>query len=299
MYAVFGLALALLVLYIALRKPDRMQYTLPEITPLSSSAITAITVQQGAAEAVRLSKQGENWVVGPRGFRADPAAVSAMVSALSDFRLSDLVSTTQSYERYELDVNKAISVIARDDEKVVRAFSLGKRAPSLNHTYVLMDGDVNVYHAAADLRRIFDKDIAALRDRKVFTINKDEVVRVGLKRGEWSLQVFKPTTTVSTEGQTASAEKWQTSDGGTWDAAEVDSLVSGIANLSCTSFSEGSLTDLGKPELIIEVETAEAQTLSLYEKTADGYLATSSQNPYLFFISEQVGDVLFAAVSGI
>lgn len=75
--------------------------------------------------------------------------------------------------------------------------------------------------------------------------------------------------------------------------------MSGIANLSCTSFSEGSLTDLGKPELIIEVETAEAQTLSLYEKTADGYLATSSQNPYLFFISEQVGDVLFEAVGGI
>jgi hypothetical protein len=145
---------------------------------------------------------------------------------------------------------------------------------------------------------VFDKDVDSLRDKKVLVFDSDSVVRIGVVLPETSYQVFKPTTQVDAESESASDPPWSTSEGEEWTAEKVDEFLGRIDDVSCTAFSESLISELSEPLVRIEVQTQEEEFLSLYEETSNGYLAASSQSPYAFFVSEWLGERLLEAVGG-
>lgn len=288
-YGVFAVVLIALVLYIVLRRSDRMQYDVPTVDSVEASSILAITIEE-ANSTIEMSRDGDEWYILPDRFKVDPGMASDMIDSIAEFELTDLVSTSKSYERYELDDAKAMKIVASGSNTDLLEFYLGKRAPSYNHSYVRLPGDDNVYHAATDLRRVFDKDIGTLRDKNVLAFTRGDVVRIGVTTPERELQLSKSTSQVSTENQAGSALEWTASDGSEWAPEKIDELLDRIDDLRCTSFVEDTQANLGDPILVLQIQTQQQNTLSLFEKQDDSYPATSSQTPFAFYVSEFVGD---------
>jgi hypothetical protein len=289
-YGIFTVILITLVLYIVLRKSDRMQYGLPEVPAVEAELIDYIAVERGSGDKIELSREGGSWEIGPDAFKADQEAVEGMVEALADFRISDLVSTSEYYDRYELDQANALRITARGGNATLRSFLMGKRAPSYNHTYVRLDDDVNVYHAASDLTRIFDKERNELREKQVLSFMKDDVIRVVVTLPDRNFQLFKSSPEVGGSDQTAASASWKSSDEEEWEAQKVTEFLDRIDDLSCTSFLDGAATDLGTPKLTLQIHTLDQHTLYLFDKDDTGYRARSSQTPYPFYVSTWIGD---------
>lgn len=297
MYGSFVLVILALVLYIVLRRSDRMQYGLPEMERVSGGSITSILLEDRDSGTIEMSKAGDSWYILPNRYRVDPSMAGDMVEALEDFRLTDLVSTSRSYERYELDDERGLRVVAGDGDTAAIEFILGKRAPSFNHTYVRLPDDGNVYHAAADLRRVFDRDVDALRDKNVLTFQKEDVVRLSVTLPEREFLLTKSSSQVSTESQSAQGPEWSASDGSQWSAEKVDELLDRIDDLRCSSFIDAG-EELGEPLVVLQISTQNEHMLYLFEKDEGGYPARSTQTGFPFYLSEFLGDSILETLTG-
>ena len=286
-YSVMAAVVITLVLYIVLRKDDRVQYELPEIKAVDSADISSIIVE--GAETTELLRQGEVWIISPEGYTAKQSDIDAMLEALSNFAITDLVSTAGFYERYELDEGRKLHITAKDAGNVVRSFDMGKRAPSYNHTYVRLDADENVYHAASDLRRVFDKEKDDLREKTVMSFDANTIVNISATLPDKQLRISKPTQGVQASSEEAEVP-WQTSDGGTWEAEAVNDLLDRLDDLTCAKFISSETPELGDPALTLELLGSERHTITLYRKDDEGYPAKSSFTPYPFYISGWQGD---------
>lgn len=290
-YGVFAVVLVSLILYIVLRRSDRMQYGLPDIEEVAVTDITVVTIGDETGPVVELRRTDDEWQIQPEGYRADPEAVDDMLEALSDLKVTDLVSTSKSYQRYELDDPQKLTLSAGNEDSTLRVFDLGKRAPSYNHTYIKLEKDPNIYHAAGDLRRVFDKEKESLRDKKVLTFQKDDVIKIGVTLPEREFQLFKSSPEVSTDTQgSTAAVVWKTTEDTEWSEEQVDELLDRLDDLSCTEFVADTAADLGAPQLILRISTQDQHDFSLYDKDDTGYRAKSSQTPYPFYISGWQGD---------
>ena len=293
-YSVMTVIVTALVLYIALRREDRVRYVLPEMSQVDASDISAIKIE--GPVVIELLKQGDMWIISPEGFAASQSEIDSMLEALSDFTITDLVSTAEFYDRYELDDERKLHITAKDSGNVVRSFDLGKRAPSYNHTYVRLDSDSKVYHAAADLRRIFDKDKEDLRDKKVLSFDRSTIVKIGVSLLGRNFGIQKSTQQVQASSEEEEI-RWESSDGSDWDSEVIDDLLDRLDDLSSTSFVEGEDEQLGEPQLTLELLGQEKYTFTLFQKDDAGYMARSSYTPYAFYISSWQGDSILEPFS--
>jgi hypothetical protein len=124
-YVVLGALIVGLVLFMALRSGDRVQYRMPQIAAVEGEAINRITIEGGEG-TVELEKRENAWRIQPQGWPADTAQVSQMVNAIADFSLTALVSEAGNYARYELDEGGRLRIRAFGGEGVLREFDLGK-----------------------------------------------------------------------------------------------------------------------------------------------------------------------------
>ncbi|MBT3276033.1 MAG: DUF4340 domain-containing protein [Spirochaetales bacterium] len=294
MYGVFAAVAVALVLYIVLRRPDRMQYGLPEITQVAAESIDFIRIQGADEASFELIRTGESWKIQPGDFRPDPDAVKDMIESLVDLKLTDLVSTSSSYVRYELDEVGRIRINASSTGETVREFDLGKRAPSYNHTYLKLGSDPNIYQAATDMRRIYDRTVQDIRDKNVLSFIKEEVVKLGVTLKDRDFRLFKAASTVGSSGaasdSAAPAVVWNSSDESLWPAEKVDELLDRLDDLTCTEFLIDKDIDLGPALLVLDIQDQEDNSFSLFGKDETGYKARSSQTPYAFYISIWQGD---------
>jgi len=299
MYACFAAVLAALVLSIVFRSKDRIQYGLPAVPKVSAEEIDAITVKGGESGEIKLQRKDASWVIEPEGYRADADAVDDMLDSFADFTVTDLVSTSGHFETYDLDDRNKLTVTASGGGKELFSFDLGKRAPSYNHTYVSL-GDGQVYNAASDLRRIFEKDAETLRSRRVLSFAGKEIVRIHavLPGGELILAKANPAVG-DTAGSAAQAGTWQTPDGAIWDTEIVDELLDRLDDLECSSFADRDSAKAGEPLLSLKLQGLTGYELDLLEREDAGYRARSSQADSEFYISSWQGDNILETFAGV
>jgi hypothetical protein len=142
-YIVLGIIFVGLSLYIALRQRDRMQYTIPSLEPLRIREIERLEIEQSGG-TITMERSGETWQILPEGYRADQAAIGEMLGFIAGLQLSDLASVTGNYNRYDLDDQSRVRVTAYKGGEVLRRFDQGKGSPSLNHTFIRINGDDRV-----------------------------------------------------------------------------------------------------------------------------------------------------------
>ncbi len=296
MYASFAVVLAALVLYLVLRSPNRIQYGLPELPAVSADEIDTVTVSSEANGELKLQRENSSWVIMPEGYKADATAVNQMLNAITDLKLTDLVSTSGHFDRYELNDENKLIVTASGGGKQLISFDLGKRAPSYNHTYISV-GDGQVYQAATDLRRVFDKNAESIRNRLVLSFSKDEIVRIDavLPGAEYTLTKTSPD--VSAGNTAASAVTWQTPDGNIWETEIVNDFLDRLDNLTCTSYADTPAADDVEPLITLKLKGMSEYDFKLLAKEENNYLASSSQTAYEFYISTYQGDNILETFS--
>jgi hypothetical protein len=313
-YILLTLAVLVLVLYLTLRSANHDETDLPQPAKIENAKITRLIVTDKANPPLELVKKDEKWFIESKGYPADAAKVKNMVNAAAELTLTALVSESGNYDRYDLTAQQKINVQVFGDGNRLRAFDIGKSAPTQQHTFVLLDGDPKIYHARGQLRTTFDQSIEALRDKTVFDVDKATITALSIQKEGKSFSASKVEVPQEAAKETPPADanataettpekaasptpaappppQWQTADGQTVDTAEIERVLGGLARLQCDSY----LDDPAKAKLttatctIVFKTTQTEFTLSLFPKEsekADKIPALASTTPYAFVLNE-------------
>lgn len=296
-------------LYLAFHKTDRTQYELPDISKIVIDDITRMEIT-ARGNSIALSKKGIEWSIAPQGYPADGAKIKGMLFEIEEIIITDLVSESKAYERYQLDDEKKITVKAWTKDKLQREFDIGKEAATFQHTFIRLPGNPNVYHARGDFRRKFDRSADELRDREVLAFDPDTVNSIRVTTGPDTLEITRRETPPKDDGKTEKEGErpsgppktvWLAADGQEVDGSTLDSLLSSINNLMCEKYLENRQKDEFKSPLFeISLEGEQVYTLSIFKKAAEKdeeLPATSSFNAYPFTLSSDKLDRLKKTVA--
>jgi hypothetical protein len=283
--------------YLIFHKDDRIQYKLPIIPQIEIDAITNLRISAGG-KTINLEKKEKEWLITPKNYPADGAKIKSMLFQIEDIEITDLVSESKAYDRYQLDAENKISVKAWAGDKLLREFDVGKEAATFQHTFFRLPESSYVYHARGDFRRKFGLSAAELRDQEVLAFDPDTLKRIQVSIGSDTLEMTKKVTQTEEklgpgkEGDTpvgGTETVWLSSEGQKVDSNTLDSFLSSINNLMCEKYLEGrQKNEFKNPSFKISLEGKQAYTLSIFQKTTDkkkGIPAISSLNAYPFTLS--------------
>lgn len=302
-YALLGIVILALTLYLCFNQEDRIHYDLPQPSQLDPDTITRIEITKGG-QTLTLTRQDDQWRLTPGDYPADTAQVERMLKSVAELTVTALVSETQSYARYDLDADRKIEVRAFKGDKNVRQFAIGKAAGTFRHTHVLVGEDKNVYHAAGSFRWEFDKPVDDLRDKTVLNFDRAAITTIALEADGKPLVVKKQAAASEedteakpsedpppVEEQTAPpAARWVTAEGETVDPAAVEQFLSALAPLKCNAFLDADQkAGLADPQYRLQLGGTETKTLEVYTPLSDtetDFVGTSSDSPYPFKLTE-------------
>jgi hypothetical protein len=299
-YAILMVIAAALIAYLSLHQKDKTHYQLPEAPPLETGEITRIDIASPSGKK-SLKRKDDRWYVEPEGYLVDNEKATDMLEVIGKLTITDLVSSSANYTRYELDEAQKISVSAWEGSTAVRTLEIGKAAPTFQHTYLRFGDDENVYQARGHFRLKFDQSAEELRDKRVLTFNADDIQSIDLAMEGASLGLTKDTQRPPAAAETAKEtptqanqdqEKalWRSDTGIDIDQNTVKTLLSDLSALECTQFiNDGGPDGLTPPTLQITLTGKEEHTLAMFTPEEDDTAkvpARSSLKDTPFFLSE-------------
>ncbi len=303
-YFILAGIIILLSLYLVFYESDKTNYELPEIPDIEKKSISKIEVAK-AGSTIVLDKKDDDWTIAPKGYPADSKKIDNMLDILDKLAVTDMISDKKSYERYDLNDDKKVSVNAFDGDTLKLAFDIGKTAPSHRHTFVKLKDDPRVYYANENFRAKFDETIDKLRDKGVLSFSKNDIQALSITKAKKEMAFQRNSIPVeiktNPEKEGEETEKapetklvWQDKDGNEIDESKINRLMSSLSNLKCKEYMEDNKKDaLKDPIYSITLKGAEEHTLYVYAKEgedAEDYPAVSSQNNYAFLLTGSSAD---------
>lgn len=307
---ILAVIIAVLLVYLALKKENQVNYEVPELAALKTENIDKIEIKKKDGD-ITLVKKEDKWVIAPNNYPTDEEKVNNITKTVTGLTLTEVVSQAKNYSRYQLDEEKALHVMVYDKDKVVRDFLIGKVSPTYGHTYVKIKDDDNVYHARESFRNYFDNKMDDLRDKKVMKVDKNDITEMTVVKEGVTQQFARkvetpepPTPVVPKEGEKAPEtvtppakpeEKisWMTTDGKKGNKGNIESLIGQLSDLACESYIEGKTKEDYKataPEFTLKLKGTKDFELTIFKKLEEGdnkdkYPALSSENAYPFYLS--------------
>ncbi|MBF0469658.1 MAG: DUF4340 domain-containing protein [Desulfamplus sp.] len=312
-YIILGLIIVALSAYLVMHKKDRNNYILPLIPQINAADITQISIEKDGNSIV-LSKKDGTWFVTDKNYPASQESVTQIIDAVKDLSLSALVSESGNLTPYELDSKNRISVTVKSAVETLRKFEIGKTAPSFRHTFIRLDGNSNVYHAAKSFRRDFDKTVDDLRDKKVLSFDKSKTSSIALKKGDTIKQIAlkdgKPVNTKE-ENSGDNAENSGDKADNSGDKADnpveksdvIESILAMLSDFKCHKFTDTDSKDQFKAmeeTASIVLQGEKEISLVIYKKdTEDNYPALSSGSIYPFLLDTYHGDDIISKLDDV
>jgi hypothetical protein len=307
-YLILLLIIAALSAYLLMHSRNQTHYELPRPAQADSQQIDRLVITKNG-QGFELNKKDEQWTVGPKAYAADSVKVKNMVKAAVDLTITDLISESGSYERYDLTDDKKIDVQAFAGGKMVRNFSVGKAAPTFQHTFVRLADNPKIYNARGQLNHTFDHTVSNLRDLTVLSFDKEAATEMVIEKGSQTLTLTKKEIQPEEKAQSSDEEEaeetkdadaqpqpqpqWQGPDGKPADQSTVQRMVADLSNLKCTAFMEDDAAKQFKekaPRWTLTLKAGEKNhSLSVFDNPdseATEIPALSSVGPYAFTISK-------------
>ncbi len=162
--------------------------------PFDRSDLQALVLENDRGR-VRLEPDGEEFrIVEPLDAGADRDAVEGLLSSLELARVERRIEAPEDLAPYGLDPPRATvtAILAPSGEE--RALAIGGTHPIGGSVYVLLpeSGDVGVVSSA--IGDAADRDLFALRDKSLLTIDPWKATSVRIERGTGSVLLEKPAT---------------------------------------------------------------------------------------------------------
>lgn len=298
-YIILSAIIIALSLYLIMHHTKTMHYQLPDLPTIAKKDISKLEITK-SGKTILLNKKDNTWYVGPKEYPADAEKVEEMLDVIEKLTITTLISEAKSFDRYDLNNDKKITVKtwAKDTPKL--EFEIGKTASSYRHTFVKLAGDDRVYHARGNFRDKFDQTIDTLRDMTVLSFEQSDIQQIQITRGKETIIVgqkqipVKVSITKESETKGTKAPKtelvWQTADGKKVDEASLQSLLSSLSRLKCEKYIDNQRKeDFKSPLYVIKLKGVQEYTLSIFDKTnkkAKNHPAISSENDYPFILSD-------------
>ena len=282
-YIFLSAIIAALCAYLFLHSSGERHYNLPEIETVNASDIKRFEI--GTKDGtVTIAKEDGNWVVSDKKFPADEEKIKKMAEAIEGLTVTALVSEREDFKRYNLDEENRLRVLAASGSGKTTRIAVGKVAPTRNHTFVKLEGDDRIYHAAGNLERLFDRSVSEIRDKQVMKLDPAAITGVAIKKDGHEIKLEKAE---SKDGKTSS---WESVQKRNIDEETVESLLSTLSDLSCSSYLEPENgPDKAKENALaaIELTGEKSHRIELFEKTGQGfYPGRSSQTQYPFLLKD-------------
>lgn len=311
-YIIPVLIIISLAAYLALRSTDQTHYELPSLNTIENGKIDRLKITLRKSDSVELVKKDDKWFIEPKGYLADIAKVTKMLQEAAGLTVTELVSESSNYQRYDLDDDKKINIQVFEGGNKIREFDIGRVAPTYKHTFARQLDNPNIYYAQNAMKTTFDHTVNTLRDKTVHTFKADAVNEMEIRKGELSLVIAKkeipakaeteakettqtPTKENPADAASASAQEiqWQDTQHQPMDKKSVDSLLKTLSDLKCESYLEDNAKDtLKNPSWTVTVKTDADTTYTLAvfplppsgdgEEENEFVSATSSANQYAF-----------------
>lgn len=254
----------------------------------------ALTTLDGI-EARFERREGRWWLVDPVVGRADATALDSITNALANLPKEGHVTGGKDPADFDLGADPqapggARRLVRFDVAGETRGLRVGRTTPVGGHRYVARLADDAIAYVESFRVNAFERNLADLRDRNVFTFATEDVERVSLAAGE--------------TGRTIVLDR---EDDGTWRLVEpfeakaddeaVRELVSNLAHLRARDFVDD-------PEAVdpsLRAETAVRLSWRLAGEEADraarlagstgnGRLFESAQNTWVVVAEERLED---------
>lgn len=290
-YIILAALIVALSAYLLVQKSDKTHYQLPVLEDLSQTEITGIEIQTGNS-AIKLKLEDNNWVIEPDNFPAVQSKVESMISTIKDLKLTALVSESKNYARYDLNDDKKIAITARSDGKVARQFDMGKTASSYRHTFVKIEGNPKVYHAAANFRNRFTGSTADMTDKKVLQFTPAAITQLSVNSNTKKLALKKetqPAEDKKPEDKPAEPKEiWKTDKGEVKKSDAVNGFLGTFSSLTCDNYIKGvKKEELKEPLHTFTVNGPKEYTLSIYPAKGEAkeFTAVSSEREHPFVLS--------------
>ncbi len=273
--------------------PSPAETTGPAILNVDPAAVTAFTIKTKDAPAVSLARDANQaWqITAPEPMHADPDQVSMLLSSLSPLTAQEVVEKkATNLSQFGLDSPSIEIDIAQKGHPEQRLL-IGDNTPVGGASYAMVAGDPRVFTTATDAKSSLNKTANDLRDKRLITLNADQMSRIELVRdgttitldhtaGGWALEKPAPYRTDSTAADgLASALA-----GAQMESTQPSAKDAEAAFASATSIATVKVTG-----------ASGTQTLEVRKGNTDDYVK-SSVVPGVFKADISLGDSLSKSV---
>lgn len=287
--------------YLVLKKDNQVHYDLPELAAIEAKDIDRIHISQ-KDKALVLTRAKQGWTMGEDNYPVDQSAMDNIMDVVTGLHISTLVSQSKDLARYELDAANAVTVKAFKGEKALLTFSIGKTAPSDNHTFVMLEDDAKIFQADKSFRNHFEKSADDFRDKLVLSFKTEEIKKVTVeKQGTSATLVLKDI--IKAEDNKEPEAMWQSDKGVSADKEAITNLLSSLSHLESQSFKEkGTRQILEQKEALCTI-SLESQTpihIKFFEYAkGEAMVGISSQSSDAFVIAQYKGKDILSYVDTI
>jgi len=148
-----------------------------------------IEIKKRAGETIHLQRNDSKWqIAGPKPLRADPDAISNMLTSLSSLSSDRTVEEkATSLDQYGL-TRPTIELSVGDKNNKTVKILIGDDTPAGAAVYAAIAGDPRVFAMSSYKKNSFDKSANDLRDKRMLLFDTDKLNRVELQSKKQSIE---------------------------------------------------------------------------------------------------------------
>jgi hypothetical protein len=170
---------------------DKMpvEKTTTKLLSIPEDQIQLIEIKKRAGETVHLQRNDSKWeIAAAKPLRADPEAVSSMLSTLSSLSSDRTIDEkATSLGQYGL-TQPAIELSITDKNKKNTSLLIGDDTPAGTAVYAAIAGDPRVFALSSYKKNSFDKSTNDLRDKRLVPFDSDKVTRIELQSKKQTIE---------------------------------------------------------------------------------------------------------------
>lgn len=163
----------------------------PKLLQIESAKIRSVTLRPREGETVVCRREGSNWkLTAPRELPADPNAAEALLNNLTDLTADEVIEPLPT-NLGEFGLMPPAVTVEAETEAQTATFTLhlGAETPTGGGVYAQVAGEQRLLILPRYVKSSFEKTVFDLRDRRVTTLDLDQVERIEVEsRGKrWTL----------------------------------------------------------------------------------------------------------------
>jgi Domain of unknown function (DUF4340) len=257
-----------------------------KLVNIPEDQIQNIEIKKRTGETIKLQRNDSQWqITSPKQLRADPDAVSSMLSTLAPLSSDRTVEEkATSVDQYGL-TQPTIELSIADKNKKTTKLLIGDETPAGTAVYAAIAGDPRVYALSSYKKNSLDKQLNDLRDKRLLRFDSDKVSSIeltakkqimafGRSKDQW--QIVRPKPFRADSSQVEELLR-------TLRDAKIDLSGSEDDKKVSTAFSSGALFATAKV-----TDVSGTQELQV-RKNKDDYYAKSSVVAGIYKIASATG----------